>query len=288
MEITRYRGGFVVLLMLASIGLFAQSEAFNPHSKGHAFLQWGYNRSFYTNSTITLKGADYNLVLHKVSAHDRPTTPVTYNNYLKFDHLTVPQNNWRLGYFIKDNLAITFGTDHMKYVMDQNQTVNVDGSIERESVYKGVYNNRPTVMTEDFLTFEHTDGLNYVNAEIEKYNPVAASKSGNLIFNAMFGGGAGVLFPKTNAKVLDYERNDRFHISGFGLSAKAAVEVVFFKRLFLKFEAKEGYINMPNIILHAKGIQGKGSQDFLFTEFDGVLGWSFMAHRPKPKAKIAG
>jgi hypothetical protein len=277
----RVRGGYLVLFILVSLGAFAQNNSFNPHSKGHAFFQWGWNRGLYTNSTLTLKGADYDLVLKKVVAHDRPTTPVSYHNYLQPDRLTIPQNNWRLGYFIKDDLAITFGTDHMKYVMDQNQTVTVNGNISREGIYKGVYNNQPMALTEDFLTFEHTDGLNYLNVELEKYNRVAASKNSKIIFNLMYGGGTGILFPKTNAKLLDYERNDRFHVAGFGVSAKAAVELVFFKRLLLKFEAKEGFINMPDIILHAKGVQGKGRQAFFFTEFDGVLGWSFMAHKPR-------
>ena len=272
----------IFFLILSSIAV-AQQTDFNPHSKGHAFFQWGWNRGVYTNSTITLKGDDYNLVLHKVVAHDRPTTPVSYHNYIQPDRITIPQNNWRLGYFIKDNLAITFGTDHMKYVMDQDQTVVVDGTITRESPYKGVYNSMPMVMTTDFLTYEHTDGLNYVNVEVEKYHRLAATKNNKVIANAMLGAGAGMLFPKTNVQLLDYERNDRFHVSGFGLSAKAALEAVFFKRITLKFEAKEGYINMPNIILHKKGINGKGKQAFFFTEFDGTIGWSFMAHKPKGK-----
>jgi hypothetical protein len=282
---SRFSSFLVVLFLLTISSAFGQQDRFNPHSKGHAYFQWGWNRGYYTNSTIKFKGDDYDFSLQKVVAHDRPTTPVSYHNYLQPNRLTIPQNNWRLGYFIKDNLAITLGTDHMKYVMDQNQTVNLNGSISREGKFKGQYNNQPTVLTDDFLTFEHTDGLNYVNVEIEKYNRIAATNNDKLIFNAMFGGGTGLMIPKTNAKLLDYERNDRFHISGFGLNVKAALEAVFFKRVILKFEASEGYINMPNIVLHAKGINGKASQNFFFTEFDAVLGWSFMAVKPKELKK---
>jgi hypothetical protein len=46
---------------------------------------------------------------------------------------------------------------------------------------------------------------------------------------------------------------------------------------------KAGYINMPDIILHQKGINGRGSQDFLFGQLNGSLGWSFANVRTKKK-----
>jgi len=148
------------------------------------------------------------------------------------------------------------------------------GSITRDGAYKGVYNEEIAV-TEDFLTFEHTDGLNYLNLELEKYKTWYQSRNNRVIITGFYGGGAGVLFPKSNVKLLSYERNDRFHVSGFGLSAKAGVQGTFFKHVVLKLENKYGYINMPDIILHKKGIPGRGRQSFFFTELYGTLGATF-------------
>lgn len=269
------RSGFKTLLVLIlSVKTYGQKRKLPADTrKGTVAVSWGWNRGFYTHSNITFNGSDYHFKLYHVDAHDKPRLPITWD-YIKFKKLTVPQTDLRVSYFIKDNLAVSFGDDHMKYVMTQDQWVKMKGEITRAGNYKGVYNDDKK-MTEDFLTFEHTDGLNYLNIELEKYYTWYRSRNGNCSFSAMVGGGGGVLFPKTNVKLLDYERNDRFHISGFGLSGKAGILAVFFRHLLVKLEDKYGYINMPDIILHKKGIQGRAKQGFFFTELYGTVGCSF-------------
>jgi hypothetical protein len=90
----------------------------------------------------------------------------------------------------------------------------------------------------------------------------------------LVGAGAGVLLPKTNVKLLDYERNDRFHFSGFGLDAKAGLEVILFKHFMLRSEGKLGFIDMPDIILHQEGIEGQGKQHFFFAQANVVFGYT--------------
>ena len=252
----------------------SQNSSFKSHKKGEVYFAWGWNVDAFSKSTISFKGADYNFKLYKVKAHDRPTTPINYSNYLKIDRITVPQTNFRIGYFIKDNFSVTVGLDHMKYVMDQNQTVKMKGTINAEGRFKGNYDGQQ-VLSPDFLTFEHTDGLNYINAEVEKYFNWHHSTSGKFLISGFAGAGAGVLVPKTNVKLLNYERNDRFHLSGFGLGFKGGIEFLFFKHLVIRFENKYGYMNMPDIILHKKGVEGKAKQSFFFAQFNGMIGASF-------------
>ena len=56
-----------------------------------------------------------------------------------------------------------------------------------------------------------------------------------------------------------------------------------FKHLILKFENKFGYINMPDMILHNKGIAGKAKQDFFFTSFNEMIGGTFSLKRKSKK-----
>jgi hypothetical protein len=279
-----YRYGLIIFIMFCTTATWGQGRGkFNDKKAGRVFVSWGWNRAAYGKSTIHFKGADYNFTLYHLTAHDRPTLPIAYNPYLKFSMLTIPQTNLRVSYFYKDNLAISFGDDHMKYVMDNDQTVTMKGDITRNGNFKGSYNG-PKTVTRDFLLFEHTDGLNYLNFELEKYYNWYHSKSDRLIISGFAGGGAGVLFPKTNVTLLDYERNDRFHISGFGISAKAGIMLTFLKNFQLKLENKYGYINMPNVILHKKGIPGRAKQAFIFTEGYGTLGFNLpLAHPHKTK-----
>ena len=219
----------------------------------------------------------------KVKAHDRPTR-VSYHNYLQLNRLTIPQTNFRLGYFIRKDLAVSFGFDHMKYVMDQDQTVTMRGMIAQDGPFKGNYNGDKK-LTKDFLTFEHTDGLNYINAEVEKNINLYHASSDKCMVYAFFGAGAGILMPRTDVKLLNYERNDEFHVAGFGLSLKGGIQAVFFKHLVIKIENKYGYINMPDILLHKKGIPGKAKQAFFFTALDGMVGGSFSLPQKKRKNK---
>ncbi len=272
----------IIFLLFYTTASFAQSSrVYNDKKKGQLSISWGWNRDAYTKSNISFKGADYDFKLYKVVAHDRQS-PFSFHDYLTFSRLTIPQTNLRISYFIKDNLAVSFGDDHMKYVMDNGQTVRMEGTISRTGNYKGIYDGDKTI-TEDFLTFEHTDGLNYLNFELEKYFTWYHSKSSRLIISGLIGGGTGVLFPKSNVKLLDYERNDRFHVSGFGISAKAGLQATFLKHIIIKFENKYGYINMPNIILHKKGIEGRAKQSFIFAELYGTIGANFSLRRKKQK-----
>lgn len=69
----------------------------------------------------------------------------------------------------------------MKYVMQQNQTVKVDGHIANSGTpFDGVYIDDDVVLTDDFVTFEHTDGLNYIFLEINRSDELLKKATGNL------------------------------------------------------------------------------------------------------------
>lgn len=259
--------GLLFFVLWFGIG-FAQ---YKPYKKGSVFLNWGWNTAKYTNSTLAMKGDDYDLTIHKMKAHDRQTK-FTLKDYFRIDRITIPQTNMRLGYFIKDNIAIVGGLDHMKYVMTQNQTAKVTGSITRPGKFEGSYD-KDLVLTDDFLTFEHTDGLNYINAGVEVYKDLLKNKDSKVKLHWIYGGTLGVMMPKTNVKFLDYERTDRFHVSGIGVEGRTALQTLFFKHMIVRLEGDAGYINMPDIILHKTGLNGKGKQNFAFAQLNGQVGY---------------
>ncbi len=267
----------IVLFFIAnSNSLQAQST-----NKGKVFFSWGWNRAAYTNSTLRMQGHDYDLTLYKLKAKDRPTE-ISYYNYLKIDRITIPQTNARIGYFFKKNKALIFGVDHMKYVMNQNQAAKVVGDITRAGARQGIYNSTMPI-TEDFLTFEHTDGLNYISLGVEQNGTIAMSKSGNRNIEWILGTNAGVLVPKTNVRFLDYDRTDRFHLSGVGIAAKAGLQYMWLKHILLRTEFTAGYIYMPNIILHNRGVAGKANQNFAYLQGNVQIGYRFSLSSQRAK-----
>ncbi|KAF2327278.1 hypothetical protein [Flavobacterium daemonense] len=280
------------LLTCVSLNTFAQSEIpvekYTAHNKGKFFVSWGGNRDSYTKSDVNFRGKDYNFSVADISAHDKPKG--YHIDYVNPANMTIPQTNFRMGYFINDHYSVAIGWDHMKYVMTQNQIANVTGYInlpadQPGSYYNGTYNNTPVDMSQNgaieggydkgvaqgnppaFLMYEHTDGLNYINTEVSRHDDISKwfglPNIDKVQINLTEGIGGGVLYPKTNTTLLGMERHDDFHISGFGVSAKAGLNFTFFKHFYLQGELKGGYIDMKDIRTTISN-DDKATQHFLF------------------------
>lgn len=272
----------VSALLTATMPLLAQNDPtvmpkYTDHNKGKFFIYWGGNRADYSKSDIRFEGPGYDFTLQDVEAIDKPKG--WHIDYFNPVRMTIPQTNLRIGYFITDKYNISIGVDHMKYVMVQNQTVNLSGTIDGYSPFDGVFDSQSTVLTEDFLTFEHTDGLNYVNIEITRLDDlgklIGLNLDGDIVqFNTVAGIGAGVLYPRTNSKLMGMERHDEFNIAGYGTGIKAGLNITFFKHFFIQGELKGGYINMPNIRTAPSSVHS-ASQDFRYLERVIVVGGIF-------------
>jgi len=272
---------FIQAVFLLSITIsFSQekNEFFlsnDTSNKGKLFVYWGWNREHYSKSDITFKGSDYNFTVSNVEANDKPKPFGIY--FFKLDELTIPQTNFRIGYFFKENYTVSLGLDHMKYVMLNDQTVKINGNINTGDGFDGTYTNDDIVLTEDFLLFEHTDGLNYVNVEVSRFDNLdnlLKFSVKNVDINLTEGVGVGLLYPKTNTTLLGKERYDEFHVSGYGISAHAGLNITFFKHFFIQSNVKVGYINMKDIRTTASR-SDSASQNFTFFENMYVFGARF-------------
>ena len=251
---------------------FSQETVENPEkytskNKGKFYVFWGGNRESYSKSDIRFKGADYDFTIHNVSAHDKPKG--WHIDYVNPSRITIPQTNLRIGYFITDHYNISIGFDHMKYVMYNDRRVDYSGYYPEEgnNTFGETISDDELLLTEDFLLFEHTDGLNYINTEISRVDDISGliglPNTDKFQINLTEGIGGGFLYPKTNTTLLGKDRYDEFHISGYGLSAKVGLNFTFFKYFFIQTELKGGYIEM-NDIRTTKDKADSAEQNFWF------------------------
>lgn len=276
----------ILFLLIVTTPLLSQEteviqEKKEKGNKGKMFVIWGWNRGFFSNSDIHFKGNDYDFVLSNVEGNDR-ITPFSIE-YFSPSLVTIPQTNMRIGYFFHDHFNVSIGVDHMKYVMKNYQTVQIDGTIANGTVYNGIYNNEDIVLTHEFLTFEHTDGLNYINVEIDRFdslNDLLNFKTGFMEVNLTEGIGGGIIYPKTNTTLMGSERYDEFNVAGYGLSAKVGLNLTFFDHLFFQSDFKVGYINMNNIRTTISE-SDSATQDFTFTEATFLIGYKFQLIKQK-------
>lgn len=252
-------------------------EKYTAKNKGKFYIFWGGNRESFSKSDIRFKGEDYDFTLYDVAAHDKPKG--FHIDYFNPARMTIPQTNFRIGYFITDKYNISIGFDHMKYVMHNDRRVAYSGYYPNA----GSYNENPAdgqlTLDEDFLLFEHTDGLNYVNTEISRVDDITKYLSKTIDtdkfqINLTEGIGGGFLYPKTNTTLLGKERYDEFHVSGFGVSAKVGLNFTFFKYFFIQTELKGGYIEM-NDIRTTKDKADSAEQNFWFLQRILVIGGIF-------------
>ena len=262
------------MLILASQLASAQNDQLieKTNQKGKLYVYWGWNRGWYTTSDIGFRGTDYDFNLNQVVAKDRQT-PFSLNAYLNPTLITIPQYNFRIGYFISKNYDISFGVDHMKYVVQSDQTVKISGYISStETEYDEEHENDDIIIEEGFLNFEHTDGLNYLNVEFRRFDNIFDFNKVKI--NLTEGFGLGALLPKTNSTLLNNERHDDFHLAGYGISAVVAINISFYEIFFIQSELKGGYVSMPDIRTTMDKAD-RGSQSFLFSQLNIVFGVSF-------------
>ena len=268
----------LLLSLFMSIAVFSQEDTQKKVvNKGKFFAYWGWNWSSYSGSDIHFKGNNYDFTLRDVQAQDTPSK-FSFSKYFGITNLTKPQTNARIGYFFKENYTISIGVDHMKYVVNNDQFVNIDGEISLgNNTYNGVYTGQEVQLTEDFLRLEHTDGLNYINVQLYRFDDISrwfGLYSESFQINLTEGFGAGILYPKTDTTLLGQERHDDYHISGFGLSAGVGLNITFLKHFFIQADLKAGYINMPNVKISTNA-SDSASQDFFFLQNNILIGGKF-------------
>lgn len=254
---------FFFCLLLMPFFLSAKKKEKNGIT---VFSSWGYNRAFFTKSAIHFIGDEYNFTLKHTIAKDRQS-PYTARNFLNVSNLTIPQYNFSVGLVLPNNISVTIGQDHMKYVVQQYSIATLDGDIRIHDEYEGDYANKEIVITPDFVQFEHTDGLNYVHFTINKQKKMLQSKNKQISLDAIIGFNGGVLIPRSDVTLMHFSRNDKFHLAGYGVGVNSGIKAVFLKYCFLRLDTKIGYINMPDILTRGIEYKDRAKQHFGFMEF---------------------
>jgi len=272
-----------LVFMLNSIllaGGFAQTTSSVVNAKatvdrtGSFYASWGWNEDRYTKSDIRFVGEDYDFTLSDVKATQRQYK-FTVNEFLNPLTVTIPQFNFRIGYYINNKVDLFLGLDHMKYVVTEGQSVAINGSIRNsETVHDGEYSGEQKVITDDFVDFEHTDGLNLIYAGAGIRHTFFTRKW--LSMGAYETFSVGVMRPRSDVTLLSRERHDKYRVAGLAFMGSGGLELGFWNHFFLQSELKGGFTSMPWIrTTYDKA--DKATQSFWFGQAVVQFGgrWSF-------------
>ncbi|MBL8002767.1 MAG: hypothetical protein JNL05_12490 [Flavobacteriales bacterium] len=280
----------VALLPLAFLTLAGPTTAQVPPApspQGSWFVYWGYNRSGYSWSNIHFNGPDYDFTLRHVEAKDRPSA-FSLDNYFNPKNIWLPQYNYRIGFFLHERWSLSLGLDHMKYVMVQDQAVHMDGWIgdTRSHDFAVAEGGHEVVLTEDFLTYEHTDGLNLLCFDMDHYDPLWASRSGRQRLHVFEGAHLGMLIPRSDVRLFGEGMNNAFHVAGVGVGAQLGVHFTFCEHLFLRGTARGSWIDLPSVLTTGTA-EDRANQHFWAYQGSIVFGGQFKLGGRKKDAPSA-
>ncbi|HSZ71949.1 MAG TPA: hypothetical protein VK750_04690 [Cytophagaceae bacterium] len=269
----------LLLLMMSTIYVQAQNieEPLikSKRKKGTLYASWGYNREWYSKSSIHIHNDGPIINSPGTDANGAPIGMTPYGNYdftvqdaqavdkpdfgtiPKISEVTIPQFSVRLGYMFNDkhDFGIELNYEHAKYVVNDYQIVNVHGQINGVA-----YNHTGPLDPVNFLHFEHTDGANFMTLNLVKRYQFYNAKTQKLRLSGVVKAGPGFVYPRTDVTLFGQEINNKWHAAGFIVSAEAGLRAEFLKFIFCEWTAKAGYANYTHSLVYKD--QGKANHKF--------------------------
>ncbi len=237
----------------------AQTRLFNG-----MYLQWGYNREWYSHSNIHFKMSNGNdFTVYNAKAEDKNDFAAIIQSPID---VSIPQYNIRIGFYLNQQHSrmIEVNFDHSKYIVIDGQSVQVKGRIDGKEV-----NDSRTIDPLTFLHFEHTDGANWLHLNYANQHPIRQNKSRTLL-SYVWKVGAGINIPRTDFTWRGDEFNNQFHIAGYNASVEAGLRYYPLKKLFLEATAKTGYVNYLNALANTTALKGN-SASHSFEYFEAIM-----------------
>jgi hypothetical protein len=240
---------FSFLCMILSISVFpAQAQLQSSTAKagkGTIYFGMGFHRVFFTNSDIHFhdeKTGNYNFTLYKVRAKDD-------NDFSVGKGFDAPQYSFRLGYYFKNKpgIGIEFSFDHVKYIAIQDQKLHVSGQIN------GVKLDKDTVLTKDFVEYEHTDGANYYMFNFIRRKQILHSESKKHWLSFTVKPGLGFVLPRTDSRIMGKHRDDTYHLAGYVVGIETGLRYDFLRYFFADAGVRGAYANYMDVQLYGKG-----------------------------------
>lgn len=268
------------LIFLPFLGA-SQKTSKDSQATRAMFVYWGYNRSFYTDSKISFFGPGYDFSLAGVQATDRPSTD--FITYVDPSTLTVPQFNARIGFNFKKKWALSFGYDHMKYVIVHGPTYLLSGRInpliDPISNWSGDYNAEPVTTDESILHYENTNGMNYIRAEISHIDKLVRASNVFAIYSVS-GLGTGLVLNYNDFNFAGEKSMTTLSMSGVGASAHLGIRFEFFRHFFLQANNSVGFLYQHRVKTRGNDPYAYARQSLGYFQSDIVLGGIFYL-RPK-------
>lgn len=229
------RNSIFSVCMLLSAFAFGQRDT---TARGSFYFAFGYNKNYYSTSDVRVhdESGDYDFTLYDMKAKDRPHFDEIFDIAL-----SIPQYGYRVGYWMPNGKwGVEIKFDHAKWVQIPNQTLRLKGTIE------GTFYDQDTLVTDDFLQFEHTDGANFLMFNGMYRHDFFKRKYIKLSLVGKFG--VGIVVPRSDVTLFGQRWNHCFHVAGQIAGGEVGLRTEYFRFFFMELSAKGVYANFNTVL----------------------------------------
>ncbi len=252
-----------VSILLATYNCIAQDQRIQR--KGEFYFSWGYNKDWYTKSNVKIKQNELgnNYQFKNVSGHDHPGWDE--KDFFSKD-LTIPQYNYRLGYFFNDkkNLGIEINFDHTKFIITDGQYAKIKGYIRNRNVDSSLIFSE----NQGFFYFLN-NGANFLLFNITRRWQWYRCK--NIKIDFLGKAGIGPVIPHVENSFFEQRNDPGFQFGGWNTGVEGAMRATFFRHLYLEVAGKLDYALYSNL----KVYKGTAKHAFNTAELILSLGYTF-------------
>lgn len=251
----------------------AQEPKKHTHKQGAVYFSWGYNTEWYTPSTVHVKqdAIGNNYTLNKVKAEDHRG----WDYRLLKQELTIPQYNWRIGYYFNDkrNLGVELNFDHTKYIITQGQNVRVQGTRNNQPVDTNIIFNKA-----NGFYYYLNNGANFLLFNIVKRMPLYHTKDNNLGVDFVGKAGIGPVVPHVENSLFGNDNQPHFQLGGWNTGLETVIRVTIMRYAFIEFSQKVDYARYSGLkIYNGTARQAFGSYQLILS-----AGAIFPTHKHNP------
>ncbi len=250
----------------------------NPFTS-RMYFAWGYNKEWYSSSTIKVSQPSQNshYQFNNVSGNDH----IGWDKLFQHE-LTIPQYNYRFGFFTKKHPSwgFEFNFDHTKYQMTPGQYAHVTGTINGRNVDTNM------VIIDSVNFWKLNNGANFFCFNVMKRFYLGGTRGGMFKLFTIYKLGIGPVIPHVENTLMGHDNNPHFQLGGFNAGFEAAYRLEITKFFYLDLAQKVDYANYFGLRVY----EGTAKQSFFTYEVMATLGiiipYKEKSESPEPKPKV--
>ena len=259
---------FLYLILITTSFIFhieGSAQSSNTPRRGEFYFSWGYNTEWYSKSTLKINQPDLDnkYSFKKVKGHDRPG----WDHGLFTKPLTIPQYNYRLGYFFNDkkNLGVEINFDHTKFIFSDGP-VQILGKLNGRNVDSTVH-----FSNDGGFRYYLNNGANFLLFNLMKRWHWHSNTKETIKLDLIGKAGVGPVIPHVDNMFFGEANKPHFQLGGWNVGTEIAARATFYHHVYLEFAGKLDYARYSSLDIY----KGNASHAFGTGEIILSLGYTF-------------